>query len=278
MFKRNLPLINALDVPRGNNKIEESILNRWNPDIRAAQEENNTITIYETIGEDSWTGTGFTAKRMAAALRSIGKDKDVVVSINSPGGDFFEGAAIYNLLREHKGNVTVKVIGLAASAASIIAMAGDTVQISEIGFYMIHDVWAFVMGNRHELTKTAETFEVFDAALADIYSARSGFDRDQIVAMMDKDAWLNASDAIEKGFADELLPEKIIDEGNKEKKEQAMARRSIEAALARQGYTRKKREDLLTKAFAARDAGNPAERDAGYKDEELRDLLKTINS
>jgi ATP-dependent protease ClpP protease subunit len=278
MLKKKLPLISALDFPRGNNKIEETIFSRWNPNIRAAQEENNTITIYEIIGEDFWSGSGFTAKRMAAALRSIGNEKDVVVSINSPGGDFFEGAAIYNLLREHKGKVTVKIIGLAASAASLIAMAGETIQISEIGFYMIHDVWACVCGNRNELTKTAETFEVFDGAMADVYSARSGHDRDEIVEMMDNDAWMNATDAIEKGFADELLPEKIVDDGNKEKKEQALARRSVEAALARQGYTRKKREDLLTKAFAVRDAGKTAVRDAGTSDQDLKDLLKIIRS
>lgn len=276
MSKKNLPLINALDIPRGNNRIEEAIFSRWNPNIRAAQDENNTITIYEVIGEDFWSGSGFTAKRMAAALRSIGKKKDVIVSINSPGGDFFEGAAIYNLLREHEGKVTVKIIGLAASAASIIAMAGDTIQISEIGFYMIHDAWGFVAGNRHDLTKTAETFEVFDASMADVYSARSGYGREEIGEMMDNDTWMNASDAIEKGFADELLPEKVVDDGNTEKKEQAMARRSIEVALARQGYTRKKREDLLTKAFAARDAGNTAARDAGYQEEDLKDLLNTI--
>ncbi|MBN0106041.1 Clp protease ClpP, partial [Pseudomonas aeruginosa] len=93
---------------------------------------------YEPIGYDWWTGEGVTAKRIAGALRAIGGDVDVTVNINSPGGDVFEGLAIYNLLREHKGKVTVRVLGLAASAASFIAMAADEVKIARAGFLMIH--------------------------------------------------------------------------------------------------------------------------------------------
>ena len=98
---------------------------RWNSGVKAASEDDNTISILDPIGED-WYGNGVTSKRVSAALRAIGKT-DVTVSINSPGGDYFEGLAIYNLLRDHPAKVTVKIVGIAASAASVIAMAADEV-------------------------------------------------------------------------------------------------------------------------------------------------------
>ena len=115
-------------------------------EVRAAGNDANSISIYDSIGEN-WEGTGVTAKRISAALRAIG-DKDVVVNINSPGGDFFEGVAIYNLLREHQGRVTVQVMGLAASAASVIAMAGDEILMGDGSFLMIHNAgpWPSAIG------------------------------------------------------------------------------------------------------------------------------------
>ena len=97
-----------------------------------------TISIFDVIGEDGWTGGGVTAKRISAALRSIG-NRDVIVRINSPGGDMFEGIAIYNLLRTHPAKVTVEVLGWAASAASIIAMAGDVIRMGLGSFMMVHN-------------------------------------------------------------------------------------------------------------------------------------------
>jgi len=128
MSKRTLPILNPLSLSSAKNKIDDGILARWDKTLVSADEKNNTINIFDVIGQD-YFGEGFTAKRMSAALRSIGAENDVVVSINSPGGDFFEGATIYNLLAEHKGHVTVNVSGLAAFAASVIAMAGDTITI-----------------------------------------------------------------------------------------------------------------------------------------------------
>ncbi|KLB48562.1 peptidase, partial [Xanthomonas euvesicatoria] len=104
---------------------------------------------------------GVTARRVAGALRAMGKGP-VTVNVNSPGGDMFEGLAIYNLLREHDGEITVKVLGLAASAASIIAMAGDTVQIARAGFLMIHNAWVMAVGNRNDLIEVADTLKPFD--------------------------------------------------------------------------------------------------------------------
>ncbi|HGN0596874.1 TPA: head maturation protease, ClpP-related, partial [Pseudomonas aeruginosa] len=148
-------------------------LERWNPAIRAAVEEENSISIFDPIGYDWWTGEGVTAKRISAALRAM-KDADVVVNINSPGGDVFEGLAIYNLLREHKGKVTVRVLGLAASAASFIAMAADEVKIARAGFLMIHNAWTIAAGDRNEFKEVASFLEQIDGTLADIYSVRTG--------------------------------------------------------------------------------------------------------
>src|SRR5690606_23214700 len=122
------------------------VLAKWAERPQAAEgDDPNTISIYDVIGEDWWTGGGFTAKRAAAALRSIGKNP-VTVNVNSPGGDMFEGIAIYNLLREHPAEVTVNVMGLAASAASIIAMAGDKINVALGSFVMIHNAWGIVIG------------------------------------------------------------------------------------------------------------------------------------
>ena len=134
---------------RENRDLPSSAMERWNGGIKAAKSDDNSISVFDVIGAD-WYGDGVTASRIAAALRAIG-GADVTVNINSPGGDMFEGLAIYNLLREYDGKVTVKVLGLAASAASIIAMAGDEVQIGRGAFLMIHNCWVYAMGNRHDL-------------------------------------------------------------------------------------------------------------------------------
>jgi ATP-dependent Clp protease protease subunit len=118
-----------------------NILEKWAADaagIRAVESNDNVITMFGAIGEDYWSGGGITAKTVTAQLRAIG-DRPVEVQINSPGGDMFEGIAIYNVLREHAQAVTIKIMGMAASAASVIAMAGDTVEIGAASFLMIHN-------------------------------------------------------------------------------------------------------------------------------------------
>lgn len=190
--------------------LSANALNKWESGIRAEIEEDNTISILDPIGLDYWTGDGVTAKRIAAALRQIGHEQDVTVYINSPGGDMFEGFAIYNLLRNHGGNVTVKIIGIAASAASIIAMAADDLQIARAGFLMIHNCWLYAVGNRHDFREVAETIEPFDLAMSDIYAIRSGLDKSLIISMMDKETYIVGNDAVEQGFADSLLPADIV--------------------------------------------------------------------
>lgn len=184
-------------------------LDRWQPDLRhaplaAAEDGPVSISILDPIGADFWDG-GVTAKRVSAVLRAAGS-RDVEVTINSPGGDYFEGLAIYNALREHKGAVTIKIIGLAASAASVIAMAGDEIQIARAGFLMIHNTWVYAAGDRHGLREVADWLEPFDLAAVDLYAARSGMDAAEIRTMLDRETWMGGAEAVEKGFADALLP------------------------------------------------------------------------
>lgn len=234
---------------------------RWNPGLRAAAADDETdrsISIYDVIGYDYWTGEGVTARRVAGALRALGPG-DVTVNINSPGGDMFEGLAIYSLLREHQGRVTVKVLGLAASAASVIAMAGDTVQIARAGFLMIHNAWVIAAGNRNDMREIADWLEPFDAAMADIYAARTGGEAKAMAKLMDAESWIGGSAAIEQGFADELLPSDQVGRG--EAKAQAHAARRIEAALRASGMPKSEAMRLISEFKSG--VGDPAGGGAG---------------
>ena len=225
---------------RENRDLPSSAMERWNGGIKAAKSDDNSISVFDVIGAD-WYGDGVTASRIAAALRSIG-GADVTVNINSPGGDMFEGLAIYNLLREYEGKVTVKVLGLAASAASIIAMAGDEVQIGRGAFLMIHNCWVYAMGNRHDLQQIAADMVPFDKAMNDIYVARTGLDASTIDAMMDAETYIGGSDAVEKGFADRLLAADEIADGDDSP---AAALRKLDAMLAKTDAPRSERRKLL---------------------------------
>lgn len=228
---------------------------RWNPSLQAAEdkESERSISVYDVIGYDYWTGDGVTAKRVAGALRAMGKGP-VTVNINSPGGDLFEGLAIYNLLREHPGEITVKVLALAASAASIIAMAGDTVQIARSGFLMVHNTWTVAMGNRFDLQALAEWLEPFDRSMADIYAAKTGADAKAMQKLMDAEAYIGGSDAIEQGFADELLPSDQVEKGAG--KASAAVVRRVESALRASGLSKSDAMRLISEFKAS--LGDPA--------------------
>jgi ATP-dependent protease ClpP protease subunit len=274
MSKLRLPKLSpqSLNV---RNKIDDGILARWDKTMVKAEDKDNVINVFDVIGAD-YFGEGFTAKKMAGILRNIGAENDVVVNLNSPGGDFFEGATIYNLLIEHKGHVTVNVSGLAASAASVIAMAGDTINISQVGFMMIHNAWGMVVGNRHDMTAAADVFGVFDASMRDLYAARTGLEPKVVEKLMDGETWLNAADAVEKGFATDIIQVKTVEKDGNEKKAKAMAKRTIEMALARQGMSKKEREEIFQMA-GVRDVADQAASDSG-KDDEWRSLIETMKN
>jgi len=191
-----------------------SAFERWNAGLVVASDTNpNVITMYDVIGEDYWSGGGVTARSVTAKLKEIGSEADLEVHLNSPGGDMFEGIAIYNILAMHRGKITVKVLGLAASAASVIAMAGDEVQMGPGSFIMVHDCWVLASGNRHGFAETAEWLEPFDKAMADLYAKRTGKTPEETLAWMDKDGgegtYFGVKEAIAAGLADSELGESV---------------------------------------------------------------------
>ncbi|MDA8521987.1 head maturation protease, ClpP-related [Acidovorax sp. NCPPB 4044] len=258
MTLKKLPELQASGRGRIQSYVSPNALARWSPTIQAAAGDSpdNTISILDVIGEDWWTGEGVTSNRIAGALRAIG-ERDVTVNLNSPGGDMFEGTAIYNLLREHKGKVTINVLGLAASAASIIAMAGDEIRIGRPSFLMIHNCWCLAAGNRHDFAVLAEDMAPFDAAMADVYQSRTGIDLKRIESLMDRESWIGGSAAVAEGWADGLLGEKEIkDDGGGT---QAHSVRRIEAALRSSGMPRSEAQRLLSdfKSSLSDSAGSP---------------------
>lgn len=280
MSKRKLPAAQIGARPGMRTEIMPSALDRWNADVHAATdtESENTISVLDVIGAD-WFGDGVTAKRISAALRAIGKN-DVVVNVNSPGGDYFEGLAIYNMLREHPAKVTVKVLGIAASAASVIAMAGDEIQIARAGFLMIHNTWVVAGGDRHALRDVADWLEPFDQAAVDIYAARTGMDDADLAKMLDRETWIGGSDAVDKGFADGLLDSDEVTSQTKNSIESrpVVAAHKIDTLLARAGVSRSERRDLVN----ALKGGKPGAASTGMQDAavitEVENLLSLIRS
>ncbi|HBT3848286.1 TPA: Clp protease ClpP [Klebsiella pneumoniae] len=241
MSKKQLPVAPAgRPCARVTCETLPSALDRWDGGIKAATTDDNTISVFDVIGKDYW-GEGITAKRIAGALRAM-NGADVTVNINSPGGDMFEGLAIYNLLREYEGHVTVKVLGIAASAASIIAMAGDDIQIGRGAFLMIHNCWLYAMGNRHDFAELAQSLEPFDTAMADIYAARSGLDIAAVQKLMDAESYIGGSDAVAKGLADSLLSADAVSDGDESP---AAALRKLDALLAKTNTPRSERRKLI---------------------------------
>ena len=156
------------------------------------------LELYDEIGY--W---GVTAKDFRARL--VEASGDIVLKINSPGGDVFDGIAIYNELLAYDGKVRVEVTGLAASAASVVAMAGDEIAIGENAFLMIHNAWVVAVGNRHDLTDVADVLAKIDGALAKTYASRSGMGVRTAAQFMDDETWFTAAEAKAKGLATEIL-------------------------------------------------------------------------
>jgi len=158
------------------------------------------LRIYDDIG--FW---GTTAKAFVNELDSVAKDADeVLVAVNSGGGDVFDGFAIYNALRRYSGKVTARVDGIAASAASLVAMAGDTIVMPENAMMMIHNAWTIAAGDAAALRKTAELLDKTRDGIVAAYRNKCGLADDEIVAMMDAETWMTASEAKERGFADQI--------------------------------------------------------------------------
>lgn len=276
MSLRKLPEIHAdARLAKTRFDVRPDAMDKWHPEVHAAADGDASISVYDVIGE-GWDGTGVTAKRINGALRNIGA-KAVTVNINSPGGDFFEGVAIYNLLRAHPAKVTVNVMGLAASAASVIAMAGDEIRMGDGAFLMIHNAWALAIGNRHDLAAAAEQLAPFDAAMAGVYAARTGKPAADMAALMDNETWLGATDAVDAGFADGVLDRGATAEAGASAS--ASAVRRTEAALRASGMPRSAAQKLISelKSSLSDSAGNAGLSDSAVHDDAAELLRNVIN-
>jgi ATP-dependent Clp protease, protease subunit len=245
---------NALYMPdekRVRSFTRPQVFERWANDhaaVRPAALEtgDNVITMFDAIGEDFWSGGGVTAKKVAAQLRAIG-DRPVEIQLNSPGGDMFEGIAIYNILRGHPQEITIKIMGLAASAASIIAMAGDRIEIGAASFLMIHNCWVVAIGNSNDMIEIAKWLQPFDDAMASVYAARTGMDQSEIATMMDDETYIGGAQAIEMGFADALLDNAQIraDQSANASAQHRKALYVAECGMDALGMTRSQRRDAM---------------------------------
>lgn len=156
-----------------------------------------------TIAEESWFDDDVTPKIFKDEL--MGGGGDITVWINSPGGDCVAAAQIYNMLMEYKGNVTVKIDGLAASAASVIAMAGSKVLMSPVSMLMIHNPSTVAFGDKGEFQKAIDMLNEVKESIINAYEIKTGLSRVQISHLMDDESWMNANKAVELGFADGIL-------------------------------------------------------------------------
>jgi ATP-dependent Clp protease protease subunit len=159
-----------------------------------------TLEIYDAIGADFFGG-GITASSVSDAINNAGDFDSITLRLNSPGGDLFEGVAIHNLLKASKKPVNVVVDGLAASAASLIAMAGDTVTMGDGTMMMIHEAMAMAMGFADDMRKMADTLDTVTASAADLYVAKTGMSKDKVLDLMKAETWMNPQEAVENKFA-----------------------------------------------------------------------------
>lgn len=248
-------------------------------------DKGTTIELYDEIGFWGTDARAFRAKLKEAT-------GDIKLRINSPGGDVFDGIAIYNDLLAYDGKVTVEVVGLAASIASIIAMAGDEIVIADNAMFMIHNAWTIAVGNRHDFGETAAVLAKIDDALARTYAARTSTGIRAIKQMMDDETWLTAKEAKDAGFATAIgtsaepkakfdlsvfasVPSSLMwDEGADN---QSPTKRDLERALTQDaGWSRSKARAALRGLEASND--EPLQDAGGVELQKLADALAKARS
>lgn len=186
--------------------------------------EERTLFLNGTIAEESWFDDDVTPQLFKDELNA--GSGDITVWINSPGGDCVAAAQIYNMLSNYKGKVTVKIDGIAASAASVIAMAGDTVLVSPVSMLMIHNPATIAWGDHAEMQKAIDMLSEVKESIINAYVLKTGLSRPKLSHLMDAETWMDANKAVELGFADEIMaraktePEKEPEEGEGDSSEE----------------------------------------------------------
>ena len=173
--------------------------------IHNKAEKSAEIYLYEDIGA-GWFG-GVSSKEFSDELKSVGQVDTINLHLNSPGGSVFDGIAIYNLLVSNPAKVTVHIDGLAASIASIVAMAGDEIRMAENALVMIHNPWTVAIGEEDDLRKEADTLGAVRGRIIRTYVSRTTSEEDQISEWMNAETWMSADEAKERGFADQITEE-----------------------------------------------------------------------
>lgn len=161
-----------------------------------------TLKIYDYVGDDGWGG-GVTAQSIEEELNSA-ENKAIDIYINSYGGEVFEGFAIYNILNRYNGYKTVYVDGIAASIASVIAMAGNKIVMNKASMMMIHNASGVAWGNAEDMKKVVQALESINEVIRDVYKARTGMVEEQLKALMDSETFMTAKECVDYGFADEI--------------------------------------------------------------------------
>jgi ATP-dependent Clp endopeptidase proteolytic subunit ClpP len=248
------------------------------------------VWIYEMIGEDFWTGGGVTAKNFQKELSEI-KASQIDLHINSPGGVVFDGITIYNLIKQHPANVTTYIDGLAASIASVIALAGNKVIMAENALYMIHNPEGLAMGTANDMRSLADVLDKIAGTMITTYVGKSKKSEADIKVLLDAETWMTADEALENGFIDEIAEEMdmaacakfipvMAKAGFKHIPKEITAMKEIpeekdlEHALRDVGCSVKFRKVLLAKGYTAalRDVGQVV--DPPKATEPLRDVEK----
>ncbi|MDS3899880.1 head maturation protease, ClpP-related [Staphylococcus hominis] len=186
------------------------IVRNVTPVFRNETKNNKHIlTLSGTIANLSFLDDTISAKAVKDSLDNV--KEDIVIRLNSGGGDVFEGIEIYNYLKSLSNHITIEVTALAASAASLVAMAGDKVIIRTGANMMVHEASTMAFGNKSDIQKTLNALTAIDTSIVDIYHDRTGLDRDEIVNLITNETWLTADEAINKGFADEKSSRKSVE-------------------------------------------------------------------
>lgn len=240
----------------------------WNWRKVKNQEPEVTERILElngTIAEESWFDDDITPQLFKDELNS--GTGDIIVWINSPGGDCVAAAQIYNMLSNYKGKVTVKIDGIAASAASVIAMAGDTVLVSPVSMLMIHNPATIAWGDHAEMQKAIDMLSEVKESIINAYVLKTGLSRPKLSHLMDAETWMDANKAVELGFADEIMarakgePEKEPEEGEGDTDGEEEEEKKLPPPTGSMLYSRRAVTNALLNKMAARYGGGKPKAD-----------------
>ncbi len=208
------------------------------------EKHENVLILNGPIAEESWFGDEITPEDFREELEA--HKGAITVWINSPGGDCIAAARIYNMLVDHKGKITVKIDGIAASAASVIAMAGDKVLMGQVSILMIHNPMTMAMGNRADMEQAIETLDAVKESIMNAYEQKTGLRRSKISELMDNETWMDSKTALEYGFCDGIITREEQEKIEESLEAQMFQKKVVEATLTNklaEKYLIKKVED-----------------------------------